>query len=719
MALIPLVEFVKLLRSLVFTLELRDLPHKIDEAVFESVKEAVHIAIQAPLRDRFRELPEADMKEILHKWMFESGSYKSLPEYVALNEALEPFMERAQNDEFLAEKDKSGKRRRDDQDPPSPPDLDLSKRRRHDTSASGSSHPQAPQSSVWKKSDTREAPPSNNLILMLSNQPEWLKPISNDERSATLEPAWVIPSSYILDAEKKWANALATTYQAPAYNSLLKKTRDMKTFMHCKGSRQALSIFKMKAARYLDFGLELLIPKHMWINEVYTYDISASYRISHSWFNHQKFYIDRYIADSSHKAVRTHMRILSVVSIKAFSRCGYDYLKEITLRKPDYQEYTIAEKDFKILYPSDFEDLNMLLLQGHLNHRFGSDKRMLSTALNLTKLGWDAKGFEYKYDYIIIDSSRAVMFPVGTNKRNIMRFNEIYKFSNGTLTKIIEALDFRVKEYKVNRLNPDSRSKRSFETWNALSVVAYKILTTDYFREPNEHFISAFSEDGNPARANIKQALGCSSKLVGDLAVIDTSISDEDQALLLLTSLPSSYDNFVTTFLYGLNTLKLEGVLSTLNSKELWKMTEAKGDGGKGLKEDQVSDSKADGYDNVYVMIVVRSYTSERVEVYYECKDPFKSLKCLWVKSKSIAAIWLEKVVTPLIKPAIKEPFKSLKCLWVKSKSIAAIWLEKVVTPLIKPAIKGFVAASAVLKPKRLKVDKHGMSEPMSYYLID
>nr|GEW67749.1 reverse transcriptase domain-containing protein [Tanacetum cinerariifolium] len=52
-------------------------------------------------------------------------------------------------------------------------------------------------------------------------------------------------------------------------------------------------------------------------------------------------------------------------------------------------------------------------------------------------------------------------------------------------------------------------------------------------------------------------------------------------------------------------------------------------------------------------------------------------------------------------------------------KSIAAIWLEKAVTPLIDPAIKGFAAASAVLKPEHLKVDKHGMSEPMSYYLID
>ncbi|GKC82076.1 hypothetical protein Tco_1137793 [Tanacetum coccineum] len=68
-----------------------------------------------------------------------------------------------------------------------------------------------------------------------------------------------------------------------------------------------------------------------------------------------------------------------------------------------------------------------------------------------------------------------------------------------------------------------------------------------------------------------------------DLAAIDTAISDEDQALLLLISLPSSYNNFVETLLYGRDTLKLEDVLATLNSRELQKMTEAKGDGGEGL----------------------------------------------------------------------------------------------------------------------------------------
>ncbi|GKA68673.1 hypothetical protein Tco_0768590, partial [Tanacetum coccineum] len=150
------------LGSRVFTLELRDLPHKIDETVHESVKEAVHVALQALLRDCFRELLEANMKEILHQRMFKSGTYKSLPEHVALYEALEASMERAQRDEFLAEKDKSHKRRRNDQDPPPPPpDSDPSKKRRHTSDASGLSQPPAPQSSTWKMTDTREAPSSS------------------------------------------------------------------------------------------------------------------------------------------------------------------------------------------------------------------------------------------------------------------------------------------------------------------------------------------------------------------------------------------------------------------------------------------------------------------------------------------------------------------------------------------------------------------------------
>nr|GEX86059.1 hypothetical protein [Tanacetum cinerariifolium] len=51
------------------------------------------------------------------------------------------------------------------------------------------------------------------------------------------------------------------------------------------------------------------------------------------------------------------MRILSVISIKTFERYGYAFLREIVIRRADYNEYKISEADFKNLHSNDFEDL--------------------------------------------------------------------------------------------------------------------------------------------------------------------------------------------------------------------------------------------------------------------------------------------------------------------------------------------------------------------------
>nr|GEZ23840.1 hypothetical protein [Tanacetum cinerariifolium] len=117
----------------------------------------------------------------------------------------------------------------------------------------------------------------------------------------------------------------------------------------------------------------------------------------------------------------------------------------------------------------------MLNLQGHLNHpktrrfsllqsTYGPDTFQLGiesyqTQLNLTKPRWDATCFEYKHDYTVINSSRAVTFRDIYGVQMIMRFNEIHKFSNGTLQQIDEALDYRVKEFKVNMMNPDLNTR--------------------------------------------------------------------------------------------------------------------------------------------------------------------------------------------------------------------------------------------------------------------
>nr|GEY98520.1 hypothetical protein [Tanacetum cinerariifolium] len=149
-----------------------------------------------------------------------------------------------------------------------------------------------------------------------------------------------------------------------------------------KGRRPALSISKMKAAYYPDAGLEQMVPDHFWIEDECKYDIAAMYGISHWWFQRQRFYIDRHMSEGDCSTVRTHMRILSVVRLKVFSMYGYDYIKKIVLRRADLNEHVIAKRDFKYLYPSDFEDLNLLNLQGHLNHLPPKDKKILTTAVN-------------------------------------------------------------------------------------------------------------------------------------------------------------------------------------------------------------------------------------------------------------------------------------------------------------------------------------------------
>nr|GEU45541.1 hypothetical protein [Tanacetum cinerariifolium] len=315
------------LSSGVYTLENHDLYSKIEKYVNEVVKEAVQNALQAPLRERFKELSEVEMKEILQDLMFKSGSYISHPEHTALYDALELSMDCDNMEEFKEATAKSRKRRRDDQDPspPLPKDFDQSKKRNHDSNASASKQPSA--------------------------------------------------------------NALAKTYKDLKEHKLLRKIGDMVLssngtanglgrrssskltwkidLVNPEGNRVVPDVSKpLPLEGPPDFGLEELVPS-LWIESERDYDISAAYDISHWWFKRKEFYITRHSAPSDRRIVRSHMRILSVVSLKTVSR---------------------------------YRDRN--------------------------------------------------------NQMKMMRETEVHKFSDDTLTRILEKLDVMVKDYVLFKFNP-------------------------------------------------------------------------------------------------------------------------------------------------------------------------------------------------------------------------------------------------------------------------
>ncbi|GJU18908.1 hypothetical protein Tco_1146874 [Tanacetum coccineum] len=236
----------------------------------------------------------------------------------------------------------------------------------------------------------------------------------------------------IPEEQNNWASALVSISKTPAENSLLAKTGDMTTFM--KWYFRQVNKTKLTQAEFDGQAYEVV----------------------------KAFYPDvihlQFQMEECHKMLTDQIDWTNPEG----DQVRVDVNQPLPLGGPPDMILRRIEKmsDYTCRFLVSLEskhtqdtDLNLILLQDHLDHLPGSDKRMLSTA--------DATGYEFKHDYTIIESPRAIVFPVNNNERKIMRFNKIYKFSDGTLTRILEALDYRVKEFKVKRLNPDFFRERN------------------------------------------------------------------------------------------------------------------------------------------------------------------------------------------------------------------------------------------------------------------
>ncbi|GKA88457.1 retrovirus-related pol polyprotein from transposon TNT 1-94 [Tanacetum coccineum] len=68
---------------------------------------------------------------------------------------------------------------------------------------------------------------------------------------------------------------------------------------------------------------------------------------------------------------------------------------------------------------------------------------------------------------------------------------------------------------------------------------------------------------------SLKEHLDALNSILMDLKNVEVKIEDEDAALVLLVSLPPSFESFVSSFVVGKDTITLEDVRSSLHSREL------------------------------------------------------------------------------------------------------------------------------------------------------
>nr|GEX85921.1 hypothetical protein [Tanacetum cinerariifolium] len=305
---------------------------EVSKAVDEIVTDAVDWAMQAPLRACFSDLLTVDMKEILQQRCLKINLIRLMKITRSYASDAPGTLGALGSSQF----------------PPLPPPPSTgtsgsAQQQGSKALSSSKSAASALQSMAWTISDTRyesagvfrtqELSPTDSMIQYDSipdecdEFPKLVLPTSEQDQACISRSRRVDWTNLKGDQVKVDINRPLPLGGSPGHVTIQTQFFFNKYLEYLrydsKGSSPALLISKMKDASYPDFDLELLMPKQI------------------------------HASPSRRKEVISNMRILSVVRIKAYSRYG------------------------------DFEDLNMLFLQGHLDHLPSSDKQMLSTAVKL------------------------------------------------------------------------------------------------------------------------------------------------------------------------------------------------------------------------------------------------------------------------------------------------------------------------------------------------
>ncbi|GKF60658.1 hypothetical protein Tco_0177444, partial [Tanacetum coccineum] len=159
--------------------------------------------------------------------------------------------------------------------------------------------------------------------------------------------------------------------------------------------------------------------------------------------------------------VYSHLMILNVKSVTFNKLHGYGYLEEIMVRRVDPQLYKFKEGDFVNLHLNDIEDMLLLVVQHKLFHLNGEvivdlamALRMFTRSLiikkrvkDITKPQKDFPRISAKELYTPSFEPPRVVYEDLSHRKRLMRVDEFYKFSDGTLKKVRDTLHHKLLNF--------------------------------------------------------------------------------------------------------------------------------------------------------------------------------------------------------------------------------------------------------------------------------
>ncbi|GJS00181.1 hypothetical protein Tco_0316689 [Tanacetum coccineum] len=225
------------------------------------------------------------------------------------------------------------------------------------------------------------------------------------------------------------------------------------------------STTKTKVTQYDLPCIEDMVP-NIWSSIKVAYDRYALLCISH-WREQRKSFYAYAKGMQSRGDVYSTKCILAVTHVKVMRKHGYGYLEEIVVRRADNVLYRFKEGDFLRLWINDIEDMLILVVQNWLTNLSGGDVadfaialRMFTRSLiNVTKPDTTRPDLRKRHTYTPYKDPQGFIYVDGYKRNRLMRSDELYKFSDDTLTGLLSSLKDITKNIDIKYL-----SKRRWST---------------------------------------------------------------------------------------------------------------------------------------------------------------------------------------------------------------------------------------------------------------
>nr|GEV61612.1 hypothetical protein [Tanacetum cinerariifolium] len=163
---------------------------------------------------------------------------------------------------------------------------------------------------------------------------------------------------------------------------------------------------------------------------------------------------------SKHNVYSTN-KTLGVKSVSVKKLHGYGHLEEIVVKRADHQLYKFKECDFIDLHLNDIE--NMLLLAKSRHKEMGQDLQLsvesYQKKLNITLPQQTFPEIKFKELYTPAHKPPGVIYEDLVKQKQVMRADELYKFSDGKLKKVRDELHHKVLNFELGYNKEMSRRK--------------------------------------------------------------------------------------------------------------------------------------------------------------------------------------------------------------------------------------------------------------------